>query len=376
MSSPAASGPAKCLPFETCRTVAAQRPAKHAGLRPAGREERNVRPLSVAAAARPVSSAAYTIIADPEDFALTSDLVNVLNGEGLRVLPVVGLGATSALKDITQYGVDFAIVPANALAPLREADPRSAEAIRYVGRLYDEALHVLASRSIADLRALHGSRVNLGPSGGGADIAGRALFAALGIEPVITRYHDEFARQRLESGDLDAAIVLAARPAPSVAQVSSLSGLHLLPVPSDLLPGDAYLPGALEARHYPAVIAAGGSLPTVVVPNVLALHDSPPASERYKRLSRFVREFYARFGELRHPDRPSQWREVDPRTEVRGWIPFRGAEEWLKLQAAGGGERAATNGGDRPDGCGLDCGADETRLEDMRDGLLRRAAGR
>lgn len=336
LSSPTPSGEKRCIPFfDPCETATAGGPASD----PRGRSARvRSNPIAdfAAVAATPQTGPpqVVTVIGDAEDFSPLSELVNTLNGDDLRVLPVIGLSALSHLLDITRNGVDLAIVPANALGFSREVEAGSRRQIRYVGKLYDEALHVLASRDISNLRQLDGRRVNVGPPGGGAELAAQALFAKLGIQPVVTNHHFEAARQLLQTGAVDAAIFLTARPAYEVTGFTPKTLVHLLPVPHDALEDPAYETAWLEANDYPNLIEAGTKIPTVKIANVLAVADAPRKSPRYKRLSRLVRTFYERADQLHAEDGSSAWREFDPSAEVPGWERFRPAEDWLKLRRA------------------------------------------
>jgi TRAP-type uncharacterized transport system substrate-binding protein len=333
--SPPPTGPETCLTsLDPCQTSSARPGGAAPQKRSATAASHPVVELAAVQATTGTSSPnVYTIIADAEDFSPLSELVNVLNGDGLRVLPVVGLSALNHLVDITRNGVDLAIVPANAVAFNREVERSSGRQVRYVGRLYDEKLHVLARREITELRQLDGRRVNIGPSGGGAELAAQALFATLGIQPVVTNHHVEIAREKLQTGDIDAAIFLTARPAYEVTGFTPKTLVHLLPVRHDVLEGTAYEPAWLEASQYPALIESGKSIPTVRIANVLAVSDAPQPSPRQKRLSRLVREFYERAERLHRPDQPTAWQEFDPAREVPGWTRFRPAEDWLKRKS-------------------------------------------
>jgi TRAP-type uncharacterized transport system substrate-binding protein len=260
------------------------------------------------------SPAAYTIIASAENWSLLSDLANALNGDGMRVLPVVGMSARGNLNDIRHNGVDFAIVPANALTRPSRGD------FRYVSRLPAETLHILARRGLTSVRQLGGRRVNIGPPGSGSEIAARALFDAEGIAPIVTTDPADVAQERLRSGEIDASVVLVA---PGEFPAASLPrGFHLLPIPPGTLAGDGYEPAWIEARHYPNLFEDGGIIPSVAVANVLAVSDAPSGTERGKRLNRFVREFHQRVDLLRELASSSQWENFNPAEGVAGWQKF------------------------------------------------------
>ena len=334
------AGVRTCLPFfDPCSTSSAAKPSVARRLARSVEHE-PVQALRSAQVLEPSqvpqstsSSGVFTVIAGAEDWLLFSELVNVLNGHGLRVLPVVGLSARSDLEDITRNGVDLAVVPANALEVETRPGERPENPIRYIGRLYKETLQVFARRDVADLRELDGRKVNVGPAGSGSEIAARTLFAVLGIRPVVTMDHADLARQRLKSGDIDAAVFLAAWPAFQVTEMM-IGEFRLLPVSHELLPGSAYEPASLEASQFPTLVGTGNTVPTVSVANVLAVSDALRGSQRYERLNHFVREFYKRAELLHQPGRSPQWKNLDPGADVPGWTRFQAADEWLKIRAS------------------------------------------
>jgi hypothetical protein len=313
-----------CLSRGECRTSSARLRTGSPARRSVGvQTSEPIASASVLAAAGTSASSAYTIISDPEDFSAVSELVNVLNGDGLRVLPVVGLSALTHLDDVARHGVDLAIVPVNTLRFKAEVEERSGKRISHIGRAYDEALHILASREITNVRQLDGRKVNIGPAGSGGEMAAHALFSALGIQPVLSTDNVGTARQRLQSGDIAAAVFLTPRPTHEVAEFSPANFVHLLPIEHNLLEGDAYEAAWLEASHYPAMIESGARIPTVTVPNVVVVMDASAGSRQHTRISRFAREYGARTTRLHQPGRPGPWQ---PTADVPGWTRFRPAE--------------------------------------------------
>ena len=256
-------------------------------------------------------TAAYTIIASAESWPLLSDLAYVLNGDAIRVLPVVGLSASDNLNDIQHNRVDFAIVPANALTEQAKGE------LRYVSRLPAETLLILARPGLTTVRQLGSRRVNIGPPGTGSEIAARALFEAEGIEPVITTDSIDVAQQRLLSGEIDASVVLTASGAFPAAGIPR--GFRLLPIPTGTLAGEAYEPALIQAREYPDLITDGWAVPSIAIPSVLAAVDAPSGTERSKHLNRFLREFYRRMDLLRQPGRSAEWQDFNPAEGVAGW---------------------------------------------------------
>ena len=100
-----------------------------------------------------------------------ADLASVLDdGNKLRVLPIVGRGSVQSVADILfLQGVDLGIVRADTLDYLeRKGFAKDIKKqFTYVTKLYNEEMHVIASKSIRSLRDLDGKTVSVDlPNGG------------------------------------------------------------------------------------------------------------------------------------------------------------------------------------------------------------------
>jgi hypothetical protein len=71
---------------------------------------------------------------------------------------------------------------------------------------------------------------------------------------------------------------------------------------------------------------------TLAVGSVLAVFNWPRNSERYRRVERFVNEFFSRFGEFQKPGRHPKWKEVSLSATVPGWERAEPARGWLEHQ--------------------------------------------
>jgi hypothetical protein len=88
--------------------------------------------------------------AESSDAALASDLVAALNdGYNLRLLPVLGQGSMRNVEDwLYLSGIDIALVQADVLELYRPTGSIEdiEQQIRYIAKLADEEVHVLARR--------------------------------------------------------------------------------------------------------------------------------------------------------------------------------------------------------------------------------------
>jgi len=267
------------------------------------------------------------------DLAIAAELAEVLDGDELRVLPIVGKGAMQNVKDVMFLrGVDMGITQANVLkhfAATGELGPNFQDEIVYVAKLFNEEVHVLARRDVHNIAALAGKTVSLGVEGSGGAITGQLLFEALGIEIKPLHLADAEAIAKLKEGEIDAAIVIAGKPAPFTARLHAADALRLLSIPYPKALEDSYYPAILTHEDYPDLIGEGESLDTVSVCAVLISFNWPHGGARYRRVAKFVDAFFGSFDAfLEEPHHP-KWREVNFAATLEGWQRSAAAQAWI-----------------------------------------------
>ena len=266
-------------------------------------------------------------------YRAAGDLAFVLDGEHLRVLPVLGKGAGQNVYDIRFLrGVDLGFVRLDTLEQFRKdkriVDPE--RNITYVARLFNDELHVIAARDITDIRQLAGKRVSFDVRGSGTDYTGRSMFNGLGIEVETVNVDQPTALDLLKRGELSAVVSVAAKPVDVLTNFQGGDRFHLLSVPYVHTVADKYFPAALRHEDYPRLIAAGNTINTLAVGTVLGAFNWPEKSERYKRIARFVHAFFSKFDNFLAPSRHPKWNEVNLTAEVPGWKRFPAAQQWLQ----------------------------------------------
>jgi uncharacterized protein len=307
--------------------VAAPRP-RH------GRQNARVRAQSAVSAG--MNANTVTVVAGTPGgtyYRAASDLAFVLDGEHLRVLPLLGKGAGQNVYDIRFLrGVDLGFVRLDTLEQLRDdkriIDPE--RNITYVARLFNDELHLIAAREITDIRQLAGKRVSFDVKGSGTDYTGRLMFKGLGIEVQIVNLDQPTALDLLKRGELAAVVSVAAKPVEVVSSFQGGDRFHLLPVPYVNTLSDKYFPATLRHEDYPRLIAAGNAVNTLAVGTVLAAFNWPEKSDRYKRIARFVEAFFSKIDDFLGPSRHPKWSEVNLSAEVSGWKRFPAAQKWLE----------------------------------------------
>ena len=253
---------------------------------------------------------------------IAADLANALDdGYELRVLPIIGKGSVRNIEDLVLLrGVDVAIVQSDVLDFYKRADLVSniEGKVRYISKLYNEEVHLLANSEFRTVDELNGKRVNFGTEGSGTFMTASIIFDDLGIEVDVSSYPEPIALERLRAGELDALVFVGGKPVEFVQNVSRQDQLHLLDIPPGRIKA-AYLPAEFTADAYPNLVDAGDPVQTVAVSAVLAAYNWPSDHPRRQKLNRFIERFFANFKSLLEPPFHPKWREVDLTAPVPGW---------------------------------------------------------
>ncbi len=274
---------------------------------------------------------------DSTGIRIASDLSRLLdNGSELRIIPIVGRGSVQNINDLlTLKAVDIAILQSDLMARYLKANNQSGiqSRMQYVAKLYSEEFHVLSRMQFLCLADLTNRRVSFGPKDSGVAITAETVFEANGIavEPLYLDHED--ALDRLKRGELDAVVYIGGKPSRAFDSVTHKDKVHFLDV--DYLPAlqGSYLPAIITSEDYPNLVATNESVATVGVSSVMAIHNWPPQSERFKVMTRFVEKFFADVEKLKTGSFSPKWREVNIREPVKGWQRFQPAERWLLSNA-------------------------------------------
>lgn len=267
------------------------------------------------------------------DAAIVQDIAAVLdNGTALRVVPMIGKGPAQTIKDVLfMRGVDMGITHATVLshfAKTGELGPIRSQ-IAYVAKLFNEEMHLLARDGIADVQALDGKAVNFGPEGSGTEFTARFVFAKLGVQVREVHLDDTDALAKLQSGAIDASILIGGKPAPLLTQIPADSGIKLLALPYAKGLEDETYPATLDHEDYPALIEAGARLDTVAVCAVLVSFNWADDSVRTKKLERFVDRFFDNFDSFLKAPRHPKWQQVNFAATLEGWKRSPLAQSWI-----------------------------------------------
>jgi TRAP transporter TAXI family solute receptor len=272
------------------------------------------------------------------------DMRNVLNDlrpDGLRILPVLGVGGLQNLNDVLFLkNIDMGVVDEDNVRFLKARDPRLyaniEQRVQYITKLYNSEFQVLARNDIKTYDDLRGKKVNFNLKDSQTEVSADFIFNKLGLDVVRSNYDNDEAIKMVKSGELAAMIILTGAPQASFAKLKAEDGVHFLALDKDQLPShdlkpifDYYLPADLTHEMYPALIPQGTSVSTVANRALLVAYSWPENSPRYKKLAKFVREFFGKIDQFHDSARHPKWKEVSLSAEIPGWNRFRPAADWL-----------------------------------------------
>jgi TRAP transporter TAXI family solute receptor len=265
-----------------------------------------------------------------------ADLASMLDdGDKLRILPIVGRGSVQSIADILYLkGVDLGIIRSDTLDYLEKKGYATnlKKQLSYITKLYNEEMHVVASKRVEKLSDLDGKTVSVDLPNGGTFITAITVFERLNIKPKFVYVEQRLAYEKLRKGEIDALVAVQGVPSKFTTTIKD-ERFHLVPIEyAPALQGD-YLPSQLKADDYPALIPAGQRIDTIAVPAILAAYNWAPGNERYRKVERFVQAFFDKFEDLQKPPFHPKWKEVALAAPLQGWIRFSAAQVWLDRHA-------------------------------------------
>lgn len=271
--------------------------------------------------------------------SIAYDMSAVLdNGDDFRVLPVIGKGGGQNIKDVRFLkGVDLGITQSNLLGYYKrnnELGPID-DKIVYLAKLFNEEMHLIvrAESGITSIEQLAGKRVNFSDIGSGTQLSTRQIFELLGVKAEEVNMGQADAFEALKRGEIAATILIAGKPAGSMAKLKASDGFRILPVAFAKPLQAEYLPASLSSADYPGLIAAGEKVDTVAVGAVLIAFNWPKGTDRYRRIQKFVDNFFPKLAEFQKAPRHPKWKEANLAAVLPGWKRFEGADEWLRANA-------------------------------------------
>src|ERR1700760_4140437 len=269
------------------------------------------------------------------------NVVNDLNPDGIRILPVLGVGGLQNVNDVLFLkNIDMGVVDEDNLRLLKQKDPvlyaNIEQRIQYITKLYNSEFHVVARDEIKSYDDLRGKKVNFNLKDSQTEVTADTVFSSLNLPVQRSYYDNDEALTKLMSGEISAMIILTGAPQVTYSKVKKDDGLHFLPLDQDSLPRHDlhdlfanYLPAQLTHELYPNLVPEGTTVPTIANRALLVAYTWPENSPRYKRIAKFVDAFFSKIDQFDSPARHPKWREVNLAAEMPGWIRYKPAAEWL-----------------------------------------------
>jgi len=269
------------------------------------------------------------------------NVVNDLRPDGLRVLPILGVGGLQNANDVLfMKGIDMGVVDEDNLRLLKKRDPQLyanvEQRIQYITKLYNSEFHVLARNEIQTYDDLSGRKVSFNLKDSQTEVTADIIFNALKIDVQRANYDNDEAIKKLRDGEISAMIILSGAPQAALAKLKKEDGVHFLALDRESLPNhdlhsifSDYLPAEITHEHYPNLIAEGTSVPTLANRALLVTYFWPEGSVRYKKIAKFVQEFFGKIDQFHSSARHPKWNEVNLSAEIPGWTRFKPAADWL-----------------------------------------------
>jgi TRAP-type uncharacterized transport system substrate-binding protein len=288
------------------------------------------------------------------------NVVNDLRPDGLRVLPVLGVGGFQNVDDVLFLkGIDMGVVDEDNLRLLKKKNPRLyaniEQRVQYITKLYNSEFHVLARNEVESYDDLRGKKVNFNLKASQTEVSADVIFDALKIDVERTNYDNDEAIKKLRDGEISAMIVLSGAPQAALAKLKKEDQVHFLALDRESLPNhdlsaisSNYLPAELTHELYPNLIAEGASVPTVANRALLVAYAWPEGSLRYKRLTKFVEEFFGKIDQFHNSARHPKWSEINLAANIPGWTRFKPAADWLVSHQSVATSQTSTAGPGQP----------------------------
>src|SRR5215467_4324633 len=130
------------------------------------------------------------------------NVINDLRPDGIRVLPVSGVGGLQNLQDVLFLkGIDMGVVDEDNLILLKKRDPglyaNIEQSVQYITKLYNSEFHVLARPEIKSYDDLRGKKVSFNLKDSQTEVSADVIFNMLGIEVQRLNFDNDEALRRL-----------------------------------------------------------------------------------------------------------------------------------------------------------------------------------
>src|SRR6202049_4477380 len=169
------------------------------------------------------------------------NVVNDLRPDGLRVLPVLGVGGLQNVNDVLFLkGIDMGVVDEDNMRLLKKRDPQLyaniEQRVQYITKLYNSEFQVIARNDIKSYQDLRGKKVNFNLKDSQTEVTADIVFNTLKIDTVRSYYDNDVAIKKVVDGDIAAMIILTGAPQSLFVKLKKEDGVHFLPFDERTVP--------------------------------------------------------------------------------------------------------------------------------------------
>lgn len=242
--------------------------------------------------------------------------------DNLRVLPIIGLGSQKNLHDLLYLkGIDIALMQSDVLEAAKFDYPDLKNRVRYITKLHDEEIHILARPEISTIEDLQGKRVSIGNVGSGTAMTAKIIFNTLNLQPQFEYFSagdalKELAKRR---DGIAAFVYVSGKPVELFTKVNRANKFHFINIPVEKL-SHIYKATKLTASDYNNLITE--DVETVAAQAVMAVYNfSKVTSARYTYVNNFVDALFKSKDHLSQPQHKfhPKWKTIDLCESVPGW---------------------------------------------------------
>jgi hypothetical protein len=250
----------------------------------------------------------------------------------LRLLPLMGPGGPTNARDLIHMrGIDFAVMNSDVLTyiDLFGGPPAARRRLRYVTRLFNEKIYLIARKQVNSIEDLRGGKVMVIGKETSGFVSAMNLFRLLKIDIQVTSWISDATLNSASMGDADAALVVGRELLRVKFDAASNDELHILPVPLTPALARVYQPATIRRYEIPGMVPVE-DVSTVQVATLLAVFDwTAIQSARQQTVAQFVKLFFESLPALRQVPQ-SIWRDTDIQAEVPDWERYGPADALRK----------------------------------------------
>ena len=254
-------------------------------------------------------------------FGLNLQELMAQHGIKLKVYPSKG-SIDNVYSVYRKHPTQLGIVQSDVLAFIARVQSNEtlktvAKKIKLVFPLYNEEIHIVARKGIADFNDLSDRRVAVGEDGSGTYLTAKLLFEVSGIKPKdLVNVGTDEALVQLKEGKIDAMFYVAGAPVKLFTEnIKEEDNLQLLPVM------DKQILDFYPRAEIPAGTYAWQDKPvnTVAVKAVLVTYDFRTGDcENVGKFARILSDNLDRLIQTGHP----KWKAVDLNYTLKGWNQY------------------------------------------------------